>query len=67
VVHDIGSYEGQPFIVMEYLESKTLKDYTASRRLAIKEILDIALTLIHSPYRPPLQLKQPITHSLLVV
>jgi eukaryotic-like serine/threonine-protein kinase len=43
VVHDIGSYEGHPFIVMEYLEGQTLKDYMASRRLAMQEVLDIAV------------------------
>src|SRR5712692_9410570 len=36
VVHDICTYDGQPFIVMEYLEGKTLKDYIALRKLTIK-------------------------------
>ena len=46
VVHDIGTHDGQPFIVMEYLEGKTLKDYMASRRLAIKEVLDIGIQIV---------------------
>src|SRR4026208_111435 len=41
-VHDIGEHEGQPFIVMEYLQGETLKHRLAGRRLTVEEILDFA-------------------------
>ena len=44
-VYDIGTYRGEPFIAMEYLDGKTLKDHIATRRLSIKEILDISIEI----------------------
>src|SRR5256714_2715542 len=44
-VYDIGEYRGEPFIAMEYLEGKTLKDHIAARRLSIKEVLDISIEI----------------------
>jgi Tol biopolymer transport system component/predicted Ser/Thr protein kinase len=44
-VHDIGEHEGQPFIVMEYLQGETLKHRLAGRRLTVEEILDFALQI----------------------
>src|SRR5437867_3384317 len=44
-VYDIGAYRGEPFIAMEYLEGKTLKDHIATRCLSIKEILDISIEI----------------------
>jgi serine/threonine-protein kinase len=41
-VYDVGTYRDQPFIAMEYLEGKTLKDLMASDRLRIGQILEIA-------------------------
>jgi serine/threonine-protein kinase len=41
-VYDIGTYRDQPFIAMEYLEGKTLKDLMAAGRLRIGQILEIA-------------------------
>ena len=40
-VYEIGRHEGRPFIAMEYLEGKTLKDRLAGRPLGIDEILAI--------------------------
>ena len=41
-LHDIGEFEGKPFIVMELLEGTTLKQRVGSRPIPGSEILDIA-------------------------
>jgi serine/threonine protein kinase/tetratricopeptide (TPR) repeat protein len=53
-VHDVGEFEGQPFIVMELLEGKTLKERIASAAIhpekAVKIGIQIAeaLEAVHS-------------------
>src|SRR5262249_19484058 len=42
-IHDIGEENGQTFIVMEFLEGKTLKRYMAGAALEIETILDLAI------------------------
>ena len=37
-IHDIGEHDGQPFIVMEYLEGETLKHASQKRPLEIDEL-----------------------------
>lgn len=44
-VHDIGSYEERPFIVMELLQGATLKHYIQRKPLAIGELLDLAIQI----------------------
>src|SRR5215472_16337426 len=41
-IHDIDEYEGQPFIVMEYLEGRTLKHLTAAQPLTLNAIVQIS-------------------------
>jgi Tol biopolymer transport system component/tRNA A-37 threonylcarbamoyl transferase component Bud32 len=41
-IHDIGEHEGQPFIVMQYLEGGTLKERIAGKPLKADEVLDLA-------------------------
>jgi serine/threonine protein kinase len=41
-IHDIGDHLGRPFIVMEFLEGQSLKEYIAGRPQPIPEILDFA-------------------------
>ncbi len=43
VVHEIGEYDNQIFIAMEYVEGKTLKQLLTSEPLPIKKVLDIAI------------------------
>ncbi len=43
VIHDIGDHEGQPFIVMEYLEGQTLKHRIQGRSMQTDELLDLGI------------------------
>ena len=45
VVHDVGEYEGQPFIVMELLEGRTLKRLIEAGPLKIEQLLDLAIQI----------------------
>src|SRR5262249_29906860 len=42
-IYDIDQYEGQPYIVMEFLEGETLRERIASRRLTTDEMLEMAI------------------------
>ncbi len=44
-LHDIGEYDGRPFIVMELLEGQTLKHLIHDRPLRIDQILDLAIEI----------------------
>jgi len=44
-IHDIDEYEGQPFIVMEYLEGQTLKQRIAGRPLETEQVLELGIQI----------------------
>jgi TolB-like protein/Tfp pilus assembly protein PilF/tRNA A-37 threonylcarbamoyl transferase component Bud32 len=44
-IHDIGEHEGQPFIVMQYLEGQTLKHRIQGRSLQTDELLDLGIQI----------------------
>ena len=44
-IYDIGEHNGRPFIVMEYLDGKTLKERVHGQPLRIDEILDIGIQI----------------------
>jgi serine/threonine protein kinase/Tol biopolymer transport system component len=44
-IYDVGRYEGQPFIVMEYLEGQTLKHRIAGRALPLETLLDFSIQI----------------------
>ena len=44
-VYDVGEQQGQPFIVMEYLEGGTLKQETKARSLPFESVLDLAIQI----------------------
>ena len=47
-IHDIGEYEGRPFIVMECLDGVTLKQHIAGRPLAIDAILPLGIEIANA-------------------
>ncbi len=42
-IYDIDEHEGQPFIVMEYLEGQTLKHRIQAKPLKVDEVLELAI------------------------
>jgi tetratricopeptide (TPR) repeat protein/predicted Ser/Thr protein kinase len=44
-IHEIGEHEGQPFIVMQYLEGQTLQQRIADKPFKTDEVLDLAIQI----------------------
>jgi len=44
-IHDIDEYQGQPFIVMELLEGRTLKHCVVGKPFKTDELLDLAIQI----------------------
>src|SRR5438046_7314672 len=44
-IHDIGEYDGQAFIAMEFLDGVTLKHRIAGRALDIESLLPLAIEI----------------------
>ena len=42
-IHDIGEFEGRPFIAMELLEGQTLKHRIAEKPIGVSELLETAI------------------------
>jgi serine/threonine protein kinase len=44
-IHEVGEHEGRPFIVMEYLDGKTLRELTYGRPLELERLLDLGIEI----------------------
>jgi steroid delta-isomerase-like uncharacterized protein len=44
-VHDIGEYDGQQFIAMEFLDGHTLKNHISDKPLPIEQVLDLGIEI----------------------
>ena len=44
-IHDVGEFEGRPFIAMELLEGKTLKHRIEGKPIEISELLEIGIQI----------------------
>src|ERR1700746_713794 len=44
-IHEIGKQDGQPFIVMEFLEGMTLKHRVGGKPLEIETVLDLGIEI----------------------
>jgi serine/threonine protein kinase/tetratricopeptide (TPR) repeat protein len=44
-IHDIGEFEGQPFIAMELLEGQTLRHLISGRPIEIETLLDLGIQI----------------------
>ncbi len=44
-IHDIGEFEGRPFIAMELLEGRTLKHRIAGKPIEISDLLEIGIQI----------------------
>jgi eukaryotic-like serine/threonine-protein kinase len=45
-IHDVGEHDGRPFIVMELLQGRTLRDCIGRKPLPIREMVDWAVQIV---------------------
>jgi serine/threonine protein kinase/tetratricopeptide (TPR) repeat protein len=45
IVHDFAEHEGRPFIAMQYLEGKTLKQVIGGKALPVERVLDLGIQI----------------------
>jgi serine/threonine protein kinase/tetratricopeptide (TPR) repeat protein len=45
-LYDLGDFEGKPFLVMECLEGRTLKDRIAAKPLPVDDLVELAIQIV---------------------
>lgn len=45
-IHEIGRVEAQRFIVMEFIDGKTLREHMAGRQMKLAEVLEVAIQVV---------------------
>jgi serine/threonine protein kinase/tetratricopeptide (TPR) repeat protein len=45
-LHDLGDWDGKPFLVMECLEGRTLHDRIASKPLPVDDLVELAIQIV---------------------
>src|SRR5215471_18450507 len=46
-VYDVGTHNGEPYVVSELLEGETLREIRDARSLAVRKAIDYAIQLAH--------------------
>ena len=49
-IHEIGDHQGRPFIVMEYLEGRTLREHVFGRPLETERLVDLGIEIRRSEF-----------------
>ncbi len=44
-VYEVAEYEGRPYMAMEYVEGRSLKELIAEKKLSVEEVIDIAVQM----------------------
>jgi serine/threonine protein kinase len=48
-IHDIGTYEGAPYLVSECLEGQTLRMEMRDSALPVRQVVDYGIQIAHGP------------------
>ncbi|UCC44965.1 MAG: protein kinase, partial [Candidatus Zixiibacteriota bacterium] len=44
-IHEVAEYQGRPYIAMEHVEGRSLRDYVKDKMLALDQIVDLAIQI----------------------
>ena len=51
IIHEVGEHHGSPFMVLEYLEGKTLSEYLEDEPLTIRHAVEILVSVVRALVR----------------